>query len=501
MVVRRPVPRRLARAAADGRARLARAREAGLAGSAQFDRPEDYWPRAWPKRTSSPRRGSSAPGFTHWGCDSSPSWAGPSAATGAPRGTATPCRASHIVWGTGPGVLAPFIRRARAHADAARIRFLFRHRVDEVVTHDAAATGVRGARLAPSSAERGKASGRDVVGEFEVEAGAVVVASGGMGGNLEMVRRLWPQRMGTPPSSMVAGVPAHVDGRMLGVAEAAGARLINADRMWHYTEGLRNWDPVWENHGVRILPGPSSVWLDALGRRLPAPLFPGFDTLGTLRHLRGTGYDYSWFVLTQSIIEKEFALSGSEQNPDLTGRNLRLLASRVRPGAPGPVKAFMEHGEDFVVADSLGELVEGMNRVGEPGLLTEAAVRTVLEARDAEIANAFGKDAQVTFLRSPPLCRRPADPRGRAAPHPGPRHGPLVAVRLNVLTRKARGPRDRPVGALHVTGRPRGAGALRGRGGGRVRRRRHDGLQRARGDVPGGCLFSGRVAGRAAAAG
>ena len=128
---------------------------------------------------------------------------------------------------------------------------------------------------------------------------------------------------------MVAGVPAHVDGRMLGITEAAGARVINPDRMWHYVEGLRNWDPIWDNHGIRILPGPSSLWLDATGRRLPAPYFPGFDTLGTLTHLRTTGYDYSWFVLTQKIIEKEFALSGSEQNPDLTGKDVRLLLSRV----------------------------------------------------------------------------------------------------------------------------------------------------------------------------
>jgi predicted oxidoreductase len=408
----------------------------------------------------------------------------------------------HIVWGTGPGVLAPFLRRARAHADAARIRFLFRHRVDELVTHDGAVTGARGTRRAPSSVERGRASSRESAGEFEVEAGAVVVASGGVGGNLELVRSLWPERMGAPPRTMVAGVPAHVDGRMVGIAQAAGARLINGDRMWHYTEGLRNWDPVWENHGVRILPGPSSVWLDALGRRLPAPLFPGFDTLGTLRHLRGTGYDYSWFVLTQSIIEKEFALSGSEQNPDLTGRDLRLLASRVRPGAPGPVRAFMEHGPDFVVAGTLGELVDGMNRVGEPGLLTEEGVRAVLEARDAEIENTFGKDAQVTFLRS---HRQYLGDRliRVAAPHRilDPSHGPLIAVRLNILTRKMLGGLETDLAGrcLDRAGRVVpglfAAGEAAGFGGGGMM-----GYNALEGTFLGGCLFSGRAAGRAAGA-
>ena len=114
---------------------------------------------------------------------------------------------------------------------------------------------------------------------------------------------------------MLSGVPAHVDGRMIGIAQEAGATVINPDRMWHYTEGIENWDPIWPRHGIRILPGPSSLWLDAVGRRLPPPLFPGFDTLGTLEHIMRTGHEHTWFVLTQKIIEKEFALSGLGAEP------------------------------------------------------------------------------------------------------------------------------------------------------------------------------------------
>ena len=188
---------------------------------------------------------------------------------------------------------------------------------------------------------------------FDLEANVVVVTSGGIGGNQHLVRSTWPPRLGTPPETMLTGVPAHVDGRMVRIAQAAGGAVINPDRMWHYTEGITNWDPVWPGHGIRILPGPSSLWLDALGRRLPAPLFPGFDTLGTLAQLRSTGHDHSWFILSQRVIEKEFALSGSEQNPDLTGKSWRLVLKRVLPGAPRPVEAFKRRGVDFVVADSL----------------------------------------------------------------------------------------------------------------------------------------------------
>ncbi len=277
-------------------------------------------------------------------------------------------------------------------------------------------TGVRGKVLAPDDADRGRATNRDEIRDFELSAQAVIVSSGGIGGNHDLVRKSWPARLGTPPGFMVAGVPAHVDGRMLGITRDAGAEVINEDRMWHYVEGLRNWDPIWDNHGIRILPGPSSMWFDAAGRRLPAPYLPGFDTLGTLRHLRATGYDYSWFVLTQKIIEKEFALSGSEQNPDLTGKDVKLLLGRVvGDGAPGPVEAFKEHGADFVVAETLTELVAGH----EPGR----------RSRPGRRGHRRGRPAPAD--RGP----RPADRQPLLQGHPGHVHPPAP-----LLPRRQAGP-------------------------------------------------------------
>jgi uncharacterized protein len=347
-------------------------------GSAQFDRPEDHWPRRWAEAYLDFAAGEKRSWLRQMGHRFFPvvGWAerGDGRADG--HGNSVP--RFHLTWGTGPGVVAPFERRVREHAETGRIVFRFRHRVDALVAQDGAVTGVRGGVLEPSSVERGVASSRVEVGEFEYAAQAVLVTSGGIGGNHDLVRKAWPARLGEPPKRMVAGVPAHVDGRMLEITTAAGGTIINPDRMWHYTEGLRNWDPIWDNHGIRILPGPSSLWLDAEGNRLPAPYFPGFDTLGTLKHLMGTGYDYSWFVLTQKIIEKEFALSGSEQNPDLTGKDLKLLLSRVKAGAPGPVEAFKQHGEDFVVADTLPELVAGMNRLTDQPLVDADRLRRLM---------------------------------------------------------------------------------------------------------------------------
>ena len=284
-------------------------------GSAQFDRADDRWPRAWAEAYLEFAAGEKRSWLRAMGHRLFPvvGWAERGDGRAGGHGNSVP--RFHLTWGTGPGVVEPFARRVRVHAGIGRIRFAFRHRVDALVVESGTVVGVAGAVLEPTTVERGRPSSRTAVGEFTARGQAVIVTSGGIGGNHDLVRTAWPERLGSPPKRMVSGVPAHVDGRLLTIAQETGARVINPDRMWHYVEGLRNWDPIWDNHGIRILPGPSSLWLDAAGNRLPAPYFPGFDTLGTLKHLRQTGYDYSWFVLTQKIIEKEFALSGSEQNP------------------------------------------------------------------------------------------------------------------------------------------------------------------------------------------
>src|SRR5690606_21282309 len=471
-------------------------------GTAGFDRPrEDLWPERWARAYVDFAAGEKRAWLHSLGVRFFPvvGWAERGGGLAAGPGNSVP--RFHIVWGTGPGVVAPFARQVRAAAGAGLVRLAPRHRVTRLLTDGGAVTGVAGDVLVPDDAERGVATGRDVVGDFELRAGAVVVASGGIGGNGELVRRWWPESLGTPPGRMLTGVPAYVDGSMLEVAAAAGVSLVNRDRMWHYTEGVENHSPVWPGHGIRILPGPSSLWLDALGRRLPPPLFPGFDTLATLRHLRSTGHDHSWFVLTERIIEKEFALSGSEQNPDLTGKDVRKLLERLRPGPPGPVTAFMERGPDFVVADSLEELVAGMNRLAPEAPLDLDVVAAEVRARDRALDNEFTKDAQVTALRQARAYRGDRLIRV-AAPHRllDPEAGPLVAVKLHVLTRKTLGGIETdlegraldgagtPVPGLFATGEAAGFG-----GGGM------HGYRSLEGTFLGGCLFSGRVAGRAAA--
>jgi len=471
-------------------------------GTAGFDRPEDAWPRRWAEAYVDFAAGEKRGWLHEQGVRflPNPGWAERGGYTATGHGNSVP--RFHLTWGTGPGLIEPFVRRVRAGESRGLITLRFRHRVDELTSSGGVVDGVRGETLEPSAVARGHQSSRAAVDEFELRAPAVIVASGGIGANHDLVRRNWPKRLGDPPKKMISGVPDHVDGRMIEISESAGAEVINPDRMWHYVEGIENWDPIWSRHGIRILPGPSSLWLDARGRRLPVPLFPGFDTLGTLAHIMQTGHDYTWFVLTQKIIEREFALSGSEQNPDLTSKSIReVLRTRLGSGAPEPIEAFKRNGADFVVERTLPDLVGGMNALTGEGLLDLADVENEILARDREMANPFSKDLQVTAIHG--ARRYMADRLTRVAkPHRilDPAAGPLIAVRLNILTRKTLGGlhTDLDGRVLDHTGEPLpglyAAGEVAGFGGGGMH-----GYRALEGTFLGGCLFSGRVAGRAAA--
>ncbi|AKF87365.1 FAD-binding dehydrogenase [Myxococcus fulvus 124B02] len=472
-------------------------------GTAGFDREEDHWPRKWAEAFVDFAAGEMRPWLYNQGLRWFPvvGWAERGGYGAVGHGNSVP--RFHVTWGTGPGVLAPFVRRAQEARKKGTLTFLFRHRVDELLTEGGAVVGVRGMTLVPSDVERGVKSSRDTVGDFEVRASAVVVTSGGIGGNHELVRKSWPSRMGPAPAFMVQGVPDHVDGRMIAITESAGGRVINRDRMWHYTEGLRNWNPIWPRHGIRILPGPSSLWLDATGKRLPPPLYPGFDTLGTLEHILKTGHDYSWFVLNQSILKKEFALSGSEQNPDLTGKDWKGVLNRaVGKKAMGPVEAFKEHGADFVVAEDLRTLVAKMNEKTDTKLLDFATVEREVLARDRQLDNPFGKDLQIAAIRQARNYR--GDQLVRTAKlHRllDPKAAPLIGVKLNILTRKTLGGFETDLSSRVFGAEGKlvpglyAAGEVAGFGGGGVH-----GYRALEGTFLGGCIFSGRAAGRALAA-
>ncbi|KAH3437639.1 hypothetical protein KXV60_008009 [Aspergillus fumigatus] len=476
--------------------------------SAAFDRETDHWPRKW------------AEAFVNFATDHMESylgalgvrfvsvgWAERGSGQAGGHGNSVP--RFHLTWGTGPAIVEAFAGPVKEAAKKGLVEFRFRHQVDEIIVdgETGAAVGVRGQVLEPTDVERGVASSRKSVGYFELRGAAVLVASGGIGGNLDLVKKYWPvDQLGSKvPQSFVLGVPAHVDGRMIDISRKAGASVVNSDRMWHYTEGLTNWNPIWPKHGIRVIPGPSSLWLDATGKRLPPFLYPGCDTLATLRHICSTGYDYTWFVLNKSIIAREFALSGSEQNPDITGKSILLLLQRIfGSNGTGPVQAFMQNGEDFIVETSLNDLLKRMDNLGQKHggpPLDVNQVKREIELRDAQVDNSYTKDAQLMLIQNardfwPDKFSRVVKPHKLLDQS----YGPLIAVRMNLLTRKTLGGLETDLSAnvlrqdgSHFTNLY-AAGEVAGFGGGGVH-----GYNSLEGTFLGGCIFSGRTAGIAMA--
>jgi predicted oxidoreductase len=471
-------------------------------GAAGFDRDEDHWPKRWAEAYVDFASGEKRSWLHAQGVRWFPlvQWAERGGYLADGHGNSVP--RFHVTWGTGPGIIEPFVRRVRDAESKGLVSLRFRHRVSGLTSSAGSVDGVTGEILAPSGVGRGEPSGRDVSGDFALHAQAVIVTSGGIGGNHELVRRNWPSRMGEPPAEMLSGVPDYVDGRMLEITNGAGGNIIGADRMWNYPEGIHNYAPIWTLHGIRILSGPSPLWLDANGKRLPAPLFPGFDALGAIEHITKAGHSHSWFLLNQRIIEREFALSGSEQNPDLTGKDWRMVLKRALPGAVGPVDEFGKRCDDFIYATNVPELVRKMNALIGEDLVDAGELEREITARDREVESKLGKDAQLHAINA---ARRFVTDRLIRATKPhrllDPAAGPLIAVRLSILTRKTLGGLETDLSGrvLQVNGQPLegvyAAGEVAGFGGGGMH-----GYRSLEGTFLGGCIFSGRVAGRAAAA-
>lgn len=453
--------------------------------SAEFEE-HDVWPRRWAEAYVEQAAGDLRSWLRGMGVRLFPAvqWAERGGYNATGPGSSVP--RFHIVWGTGPGILAPFISRVRRAEDEGRINLRFRHRVEDFTETGGSVDGVQGRNLETDE-------------EFTLRAQAVVVAAGGIGGNPDLVRRFWPEeRYGPPPEDMLQGVPDHVDGSMLELVERSGGSILNSGRMWSYPEGIPHHTPVWSRHAVRILAGPSSMWLDATGRRLPPPLFPVYDTLAALEHILKTGHGHSWFVLNHRMASDEFSLSGSVHNPDLTNKSIQLLLKRVTPGPSEPLQNFFDRVPDIVQADKLGELVAKMNALTGLGLVDEETLRREVIARDRQIALGYHNDAQLAAIDAARRFRTDRVTRiSSSARILDPSAGPLLAVRLRILTRKTLGGIETDLGArvLRPGGDPMpgvyAVGEVAGFGGGGMHGRRS-----MEGTFLGGCLVSGRLAAR-----
>lgn len=465
-------------------------------GTAQFDRleDEDYWAHEWAKAYVKFATFEKEKYLKNWDVKLTPvlGWAERGGTSASAHGNSVP--RFHVTWGTGPGLLEPFIKYVFKKEKENQFTFLPRHQVTNISIENNQIKHIEGNILEPSNVERGEASSRKVIDQFSFNVDYLLITTGGIGANEELIKKNWPKRLGEPPHNMIQGVPDSTDGKAIEIAENSGVNVVNKDRMWHYTEGIKNHSPIWNKHGIRIIPGPSSVWLDATGRRMNIPDYPGFDTLHSLESILKTGYDYSWFILTEEIIKKEFMLSGSEQNPDLTNKNIKLLIKeRLTGRATQPVTKFLDKGSDFVTASNLKTLVDKMNSLTERSLLDYDDIKTQLESRDLQVDNKFSKDPQITFING--ARKFLGDKFIRTAkPHKilDGKHGKLIAVKLHIISRKTLGgiqtdlngqafnQDNQNIQGLYAAGEASGFG-----GGGM------HGYRALEGTFLGGCIFSG----------
>jgi uncharacterized protein len=437
----------------------------------------------------------------------------------------------HLTWGTGKALVEAAWNAIESHPRRDALEIRFQSLVTELVLDDEGAvkgcrvtdkdlSGGRRARIGEAS---GQASGarRETTenDEYEVRAGkAVVVAAGGIGGNLDFVRRVWPTaELGSAPKKLLMGSHQYADGAMHEEVERIGGNVTHLSRMWNYADAVRHPKPHREHHGVKLIPPRSGVMVNPDGRRYgPVPVMPTYDAYAALERMCEDERKYSWLICNRKIARRELDVSGAQHNPHLRERRKVRFLLGVLLGKPRVLDHFLNGSPDFVQAASIEELTRKMNEVtrrdategGETvvgGAPADGEGSIDPEVLAAEIGRYDETIARGKRLFNDDQLRRIAQLRG----WPGdrlrtcafqrildPKAGPLIAIRLQVMARKSlggiqtdlgcrvlRGEEGEPIEGLYAIGEAAGFG-----GGGM------HGKRSLEGTFLGGCVFTGRLA-------
>ncbi len=448
--------------------------------------PGDRWPRAW------------AEAYVHLANQDVYDWLRSKGVEFMPmplwveRGLHTPGNSVprwHIVWGTGHELAVVLNRRLLSHPRRELLELRFGHRVESLVVTNGRVTGCRGAM---------ESSGQ----EFEAQGESVVIASGGINGNLARVRANWHADWGRPPETILNGSHKYADGRLHDAASELGASVTHLDWQWNYAAGVHHWNPRKPSHGLSLVPPKSALWLNWRGERIgPMPLVTGFDTHDLVAQICRQERGYSWQLLNRRIALKELAISGGEFNPAFREKKRLHVARDMLRGNRWLYDEMTRNCTDFVVADTLSALAEKMNSLAGDGSVDLAAMTDAATAYDARIdaGPRFHDDEQ---LRRIEFARRWIGDRLRTCRFQkilDPKAGPLVAIREFIISRKSMGGLETDLSSrvLDGSGEPipglYAAGESAGFGGGGMNGKR--GLE---GTFLGGCVFGGRIAGRIA---
>ncbi len=448
--------------------------------------PSDHWPRAW------------AEAYVYRGVSEVYDWLKARGVQFMPaplwveRGLHVPGNSVprwHVVWGTGHELSTVMVNALLAHPNADLLTHKFSHRVESLLTSNGAVTGVTGQLETDGTA-------------FQAQGEAVIIASGGINGDIDRVRRHWHEDWGRPPERLLNGSHKFADGTLHDAAAAQGANITHLDWQWNYAAGIPHWKPRKPHHGLSLVPPKSALWLNWRGERIgPMPLVTGFDTHDLVAQICKQDRAYSWQLLNKKIALKELAISGGEFNPSWREKNRLHVLRDIAFGNRWLYEQLETNSPDFVVADSLPELVDGMNALQGDVAVSLDAISSAVARYDATLDRhpKLHNDEQIRRIE---FTRRYIPDRLRTCKAQkilDPRAGPLIAIREHIISRKSMGgiqtnldsqvlsPAGECIPGLYAVGETAGFG-----GGGMNGKR---GLE---GTFLGGCVFSGRIAGQKA---
>jgi predicted oxidoreductase len=395
----------------------------------------------------------------------------------------------HLLWGTGWHLTQTLIRQLEQHPARAKLTLLFEHHVTDLIHEQGRVAGLRCLH-----------DGR----ELELRAGATVIAAGGINGNLAKVREVWDRESyGEPPALLLNGSEPQSDGALHERVALIGARVVRLGQMWNYASGVRHPDPQYPEHGLSLIPPRSALWMDAHGRRVgPDPMISGFDTHRLCQRMGRLPGQYGWLVMNRKIFLREMAASGSHVNPHMRDRRLVRAVAEILLGNHRLYEDLTRRCPDVVTAATLPELAQKMQQVAPDRAIDLAGMEADIAAYDGQIARGvtFHNDDQ---LRRIAQLRHWRGDRARTLEFQritDAGAGPLVAVRVMLLSRKSMGGMEtdldsrvlrqdgEPIPGLYAAGEACGFG-----GGGISGRRSLEGTFLSCG------IFNARVAARAIA--
>jgi hypothetical protein len=331
----------------------------------------------------------------------------------------------HILWGTGLGLVERFLELLGAHRHRDRLRYVFECRVDDLIEEQGRVAGCRG-EIEATGEQR------------EFRGDRIIVATGGINGNLQKVRDHW--YWGNAPAEILNGSHPYCDGRVHDVVAAHGGVVTHLENMWNYAAGIPHPQARFEGHGLSLIPCKSALWLDHTGRRIgPAPLITGFDTNEMCRRLSFMEKPWSWQLLNWRIAAKEFAISGAEHNPHIVNSRLLPFLKETLFGNHRLVRQMQDESDHFIVADTLPDLVGKMRVLdGDDYVQLENIEQAAREFDDnVRRGPAQWNDDQLRRIQHARAWK--SDRLRTCKPKPLTDHPPFIAIKLRLITRKSLG--------------------------------------------------------------